>query len=124
MIKIANREWQHAAVAAAADQTYNVPILTTNLSSDTYRSDPFFNLTLNAVELSIFADAELVDRAFLSDKAAAGSADYPAAIRADEDSGIEVSDDLWVALQVEGHDEEGETSGIRLRDISAPIAAA
>lgn len=40
-------------------------------------------------------------------------------------SAIEISEDVWIALQVEGHDEEGdETSGIRLRDISAPLAAA
>lgn len=76
------------------------------------------------MELSIFADAELVDNAFLSDKAAAGSSDRADADENGHDSGIEVSEDTWIALQVEGHDDEGETSGIRLRDISAPLAAA
>lgn len=87
------------------------------------RADPFFNLTLNAVELSIFADAELVDKAFLTDRVPAGNAHRHEAVEIDDELDIEVSEDIWIALQVEGHDEEGETSGIRLRDISAPLAA-
>ncbi|KAK9893925.1 hypothetical protein P389DRAFT_174849 [Cystobasidium minutum MCA 4210] len=89
------------------------------------RDDPFFSLTLNAVELSIFADASLVDKVFLSDRSVAGGlGSANAAQDIDESPEVEVSEDLWIALQVEGHEDDGETSGIRLRDISAPLAAA
>lgn len=76
------------------------------------------------MELSIFADAELIDKAFLSDKTLSGTAHHNEAVDIGEELDVEVSEDIWIALQVEGHDEEGETSGIRLRDISAPLAAA
>ena len=75
--------------------------------------DPFFNITLNEVELSIFADEELVKSMFEGGDAGHGL------------SGIEVSEDTWLALQVESHDQDDgwETSGGRVRDISAPLAA-
>jgi hypothetical protein len=75
--------------------------------------DPFFNLTLNEVELSIFADEQLV-RSVFADKSSEHGL-----------QGIEISEDTWLALQVESHDQDDgwETSGGRVRDISAPLAA-
>lgn len=76
--------------------------------------DPFFNLTLNEIELSIFADETLV-KAVFGDDAKNGI----------ENQGVEVSEDTWLAMQVESHDQEDtwDTSGGRVRDISAPLAA-
>lgn len=88
-----------------------------------HSSDTFFNVTLNEVELSIFADRELVTAVF-------GDGDchtHPASgddrnAHTGTKAGIEISDDTWVALEVEQHDSM-MGSGIRLRDISAPLAA-
>lgn len=77
-------------------------------------ADPFFNVTLNAVELSIFADADLIDTVFAGE-----GRDLL------EKGGVEVSEDVWIALQIEQHDDNSwELSGGRVRDISAPLAAA
>lgn len=75
--------------------------------------DPFFNLTLNAIELSLFADRELVDRVFpLEERQQLAQA------------GVEISEDIWIALQVEQHDDDSwDSSGGRVKDISAPLAA-
>lgn len=60
----------------------------------------------------------------MSDESVAGLSGSYSSQNLGESPDIEVSEDLWIALQVEGHDDDGETSGIRLRDISAPLAAA
>lgn len=73
-------------------------------------SDPFFHVSVNKIELSIFADEELIDEVF---------DDY------DPDaSGIEISEDTWVPLQIEQHEGNSwELSGSRIRELSAPLAA-
>ena len=66
------------------------------------------------MELSIFADVDLIDTVF------AGANQERL-----QNDGVEVSEDTWVALQVEQHDDDAwELSGGRVRDISAPLAAA
>jgi hypothetical protein len=65
----------------------------------------FYSITLNDVELSIFGDADLIE----TTHALLGQG--------------EISDTTWTALQVEQHGEDWEDSGIRVREISAPLAA-
>jgi hypothetical protein len=74
--------------------------------------------------LSIFADADLIDKIFLDTKVAQDGSNSHQDNASPFQAGIEVSEDTWIPLQVEGHDDEGEMSGIRLRNISAPLAAA
>ena len=65
------------------------------------------------MELSIFADADLIDTVFQGE-----------CKELLERSGVEVCEDTWIALQVEQHDDDSwEFSGGRVRDISAPLAA-
>lgn len=89
--------------------------------------DPFFNLTLNEVELSIFADEQLVSTIFQQQqqKQKRGKEQGEDGTDGEREADVEVSEDTWLALQVESHDQEDtwETSGGRVRDISAPLAA-
>jgi hypothetical protein len=72
--------------------------------------DPFFSLTLNAVELSLFCDDGIVEEVFSGND---GDETLP--------NDFEISEDTWLALQV---DQNSDDSGLRVRDISAPLAEA
>ncbi|KEI42102.1 uncharacterized protein L969DRAFT_83969 [Mixia osmundae IAM 14324] len=75
--------------------------------------DPFYSLTMNEVELSIFADTSIVDKVF---------ARWLEHDTSERDS-IEVGLETWVAMQVEQHGDEWEQAGARVKEISAPLAA-
>lgn len=78
----------------------------------TFRSDPFFSITLNDIELSIFAKAGELEKVF-----------GPLLDQVPGLSGLEISDELWVALQVEQHGDSFEASGNRVKDLAQPLAA-
>jgi hypothetical protein len=58
-------------------------------------NEPFLNLTANDVEVSLFADAGLVDRVFSN-------------IPCDAD-GFEISQEVWFALQLDVTDDWGQS---------------
>lgn len=77
------------------------------------RSDPFFSITLNDIELSIFASAEFLEKVF-------GSLLSDSTVQ----EGVEISEEAWVVLQVEQHgDSDYEKSGNRVLELAQPLAA-
>lgn len=74
------------------------------------RADPFFSITLNDVELSIFASAQFLDKVF--------GPLLPNLV------GVEITQEAWVVLQVEQHgDCDYEKSGNRVLELAEPLAA-
>ncbi|KAI5481355.1 hypothetical protein MNV49_004977 [Pseudohyphozyma bogoriensis] len=102
--------------------------------------DPFFALSGNGVEVSLFADADVVERTFGSfmtthdetdvEEEVAGESVITlggAAQRRDEGGGADhnkvlVGDDVWMALEIAFSGDGWESAGQRVRDISAPLA--
>jgi len=75
-------------------------------------------MTLNDIELCIFANGDLLEQTF---KPILEVADGSQAQIYD---GVEISDDIWVALQIEQHgDGDFEDSGNRVKQIAQPLAA-
>lgn len=86
--------------------------LWSRIDSRRNRTDPFFSITLNDIELSIFASDEFLEKVFgpLLDGLA--------------QRGVEMSEEAWVVLQVEQHgDCDYEKSGNRVLELAQPLAA-
>ncbi|KAG6821503.1 hypothetical protein H0H93_000011 [Arthromyces matolae] len=97
------------------------------------RPDPtFLNITCNEVELSLFADESLLqdfeplarkDRRKQRARSNSGSSSgRPSRTR--EIEAVEVSYERWNVLQVDSHNDQIDTSGARVNEVSAPLAAA
>lgn len=98
--------------------------------------DSFFNLTLNSVEVSLFAHADVVDKIFGTDSGSQEREDLnngqgthgTGAVRdiMERSDGIEIGDALWVALQIEQHEGDwGESflfSDLSNRSFLGPIS--
>ncbi|KAL8280455.1 hypothetical protein RQP46_007103 [Phenoliferia psychrophenolica] len=114
--------------------------------------DPFFALSVNGLEVSIFADSETVERSFgpymheeaeeaeqlraraaeLDEANAGGSAitlgagEHVPAMRTEQtverEESVKVGEDEWVALEISFHGDGWEKAGQRVRDISSPLA--
>ncbi|GAA5913894.1 hypothetical protein JCM6882_004389 [Rhodosporidiobolus microsporus] len=97
--------------------------------------DPFFALCANGVEVSVFAEARAVDRGGWGrmggggEKKAEGEKEggmgkgKGKGRAVDDDDGVVVSPDLWVALEIAFGGNGWEQAGSRVHSLSSPLAA-
>ncbi|KAH8118476.1 hypothetical protein DFH11DRAFT_1567513 [Phellopilus nigrolimitatus] len=102
------------------------------------KSPKFLNLTANEIELSIFAeDAELDDFEPIarkdrqkqrlrdkSDSKSSWSRRKRLSRPNDSSQSVEISFEKWRVLQIDSHEDSLSNSGSRVRELSAPLAAA
>ncbi|TFK22318.1 hypothetical protein FA15DRAFT_596298 [Coprinopsis marcescibilis] len=91
----------------------------------------FLNITCNDIELSIFAEEHMLDdfepiarKDRYRQRSRSGS--NPSANRrtAPDFNSVEISCERWSVLQIDSHSDQMDNSGARVRELSAPLAAA
>lgn len=96
--------------------------------------DPaFLNITCNEIELSIFADHQMLqdfepiarkDRHKQRSRSGSGSSRKGTSSQPPSYEPVEVSYEKWRVLQIDSHSDQTGNSGTRVYDLSAPLAAA
>ncbi|KAG6903408.1 hypothetical protein C0995_005431 [Termitomyces sp. Mi166 len=92
------------------------------------RPDPtFLNITCNEFELSLFADESVLEDfepIARKDRLRKRARSKGRGSRSREIEPVEVSYERWSVLQVDSHNDQMDTSGARVNEVSAPLAAA
>ncbi|KAG6827092.1 hypothetical protein H0H92_013224 [Tricholoma furcatifolium] len=112
-----------------------LPDLTHPILKQVLRPDPtFLNITCNEVELSLFADESVLpdfqhiarkDRNKQRARSNSGSSGGSRrGSRSRDIDPVEVSYERWNVLQLDSHNDQIDTSGARVNEVSAPLAAA
>jgi len=90
----------------------------------------FLNITCNEVELSIFADDTMLQdfepiarRDRYKQRSRSGSGSSRQSSSSDQDL-VEISCEKWSVLQIDSHNDQIDSSGERVYELSAPLAAA
>ncbi|KAH0587850.1 hypothetical protein H2248_006605 [Termitomyces sp. 'cryptogamus'] len=108
-----------------------LPHLSHPILRQVLRPDPtFLNITCNEFELSLFADESVLEdfepiaRKDRLKQRARHSSNSGRVSRSREIEPVEVSYERWCVLQVDSHNDQLDTSGARVNEVSAPLAAA
>ncbi|KAF8897818.1 hypothetical protein BD779DRAFT_1492598 [Infundibulicybe gibba] len=90
--------------------------------------DPtFLNITCNEIELSIFAEESLLkdfEPLALRDQQSRSGSGADGRVVVDESWLIEISQEKWSVLQIDSHSDQLDSSGARVNELSALLAAA
>ncbi|PPQ77674.1 hypothetical protein CVT25_011109 [Psilocybe cyanescens] len=93
----------------------------------------FLNITCNEIELSVFAEHHMLqdfdpiarkDRRRQRSRSGSGSSRKSAPQSTSLYEPVEISYEKWSVLQIDSHSDQMDSSGTRVYDLSAPLAAA